>query len=132
LKKNDSILLSVGERQRLVPVSSIWAFTADGEYSEIHPVGGTSGLIRKSLKRWEEDLPSDLFVRIHRNTIINLNFIDQIKKLPDGRFMIFMRHAPVPFETSRRQSDEFEKRLQQKERNETNVSVSKNLVAIAE
>ena len=132
LKKEDSIMLSVGERQRLFPITAIWALTADGEYSEIHPVGCSSGLIRKSLKRWEEDLPPEMFVRIHRNTIINLDFIEQVKKLPDGRFMVFMHHASVPFETSRRQSEEFERRLQKKEQHETEKIVQKEQRAFVE
>ena len=71
-------------------------------------------------------------MRIHRNTIINLDFIEQVKKLPDGRFMVFMHHASAPFETSRRQSEEFERRLQKKEQHETEKIVQKEQRAFVE
>jgi two-component system LytT family response regulator len=115
LKKEDTILVQAGDRRRLLPLTQVRAITADGEYSEVHPLEGPSALLRKSLKHWENDLPADTFVRIHRNAIINLAYIERVQEKENGTFLVFVRQFATPFESSRRMSSEFEKRLLEKE-----------------
>ncbi|MBF0543770.1 MAG: response regulator transcription factor [Candidatus Riflebacteria bacterium] len=109
LENEDGIVLTISGRQKLVKVGMIIAITANGEYSEVHLKESESGLIRKALKSWEENLPRGKFNRIHRNAIINLDYIQKIQKLEDGRFKIFLTGFSQTFETSRRMTAEFEK-----------------------
>ncbi|NNF59431.1 MAG: response regulator transcription factor [Rhodothermaceae bacterium] len=50
---------------------------AEGVYVRIH-VGGTSHLLRESLRHVEERLDPTRFLRIHRSTVIN---VDRVKKI---------------------------------------------------
>ncbi|MBF0408300.1 MAG: response regulator transcription factor [Candidatus Riflebacteria bacterium] len=109
LTPEDGILLSISGRQKLVKISSIVAITSNGEYSEVHPFQSETGLVRKALKNWENELPKNKFIRIHRNTIVNLEMIKKVQKLEDGRCKIQLNGIPITFETSRRMNPEFEK-----------------------
>jgi len=111
LTEEDLIFLNEGGQKRFVQLTSICYITAEGEYSEVHFFEGASSLIRKPLKNWETDLPPETFIRIHRNAIINLNFIEKVERLPGGRANVFMKKTSRPFETSRRLTPEFEKRV---------------------
>jgi two-component system LytT family response regulator len=114
LRSDDSVLLTEDSRKRLIAVKNIRAITADGEYSEIHPEGSPSGLLRKSMKSWEEDLPADRFIRIHRNAIVNFDFIEHFERQEGGKFVIRVKGFPTPFESSRRLSSEFSRRISER------------------
>jgi two-component system LytT family response regulator len=56
-------------------------------YVKIH-VRDRFHLLRKSMKKLEEILPNDYFARVHKSSIINLQFIKSIKLLGNGEYEI--------------------------------------------
>lgn len=58
------------------PKDIIW-IEAQGYYSSIHRLDTTSTLLRKTLKEMEFLLPSEIFVRVNRSSIINKNYIER-------------------------------------------------------
>lgn len=66
-----------GEALIKLPLHDLFYIEVDGRYSLITARQG-SFLIQKSLKNLADRLPSQQFVRIHRNFIVNMNEIDKI------------------------------------------------------
>ncbi len=56
-------------------------------YVKIH-VNDRFHLLRKSMKKMSEILPTDHFVRVHKSGIVNLQYIKNIKKLSSGDYEI--------------------------------------------
>jgi CheY-like chemotaxis protein len=95
----DSVLVKTLTEKRLVKVSEIKSIFAYGEYSWVYWDGSEKGaLLRKSLKQWLCELPAEQFIRVHRRTIVNLDFMERVELLPGGRMQIRLRGAadPVP------------------------------------
>jgi len=69
----DLVHLKIGNgTTRFVSVADIVDIQADENYSTVRLGDGTRLLVRRTLKAWEELLPSEQFVRVHRTTIVNL------------------------------------------------------------
>jgi len=73
LAHSDLVYLRIGNgTTRFVPLSDIAAIESDENYTAVMLAGGNRLMVRRTLKSWEEALPSAQFVRVHRATIINL------------------------------------------------------------
>lgn len=74
----DRIAVRSGQKIEVVPVSGIIHIQAEGDYVMIHSEKGKF-LKEQTMKSLEEQLPSDKFVRVHRSSIVNIDFIAQIE-----------------------------------------------------
>jgi len=74
---------------KLIPIRDIRYFNADQKYVTVHHSGGES-LIDDALKSLEEEFADD-FVRIHRNALVALEQIDQLRKTDDGKTVVVLR-----------------------------------------
>lgn len=72
LRPDDIIHLSSGSSARFAPIMDLSAIEAEENYSLVHLADGSSVLVRRSLKAWEEILPTTQFMRVHRAVIVNL------------------------------------------------------------
>ncbi len=73
----EKIPVKKGNKTLLLSKNDITCISASGNYAEIFtPVG--KHLIRDSLHNLSEILDPDIFVRVHRSTIVNINFIQEI------------------------------------------------------
>ena len=95
----------------VVPYDAIKSIRADGEYAWVYWGKEESALVRKPLKQWAAELPRPQFARVHRNSIINLAFLDRLEKLPTGRVRAYLRDAPKPIQVSLRQSPQLNRDL---------------------
>lgn len=111
LKYDDCIFVPLKEGGKFIRLSSILAITAENEYSKITTAGGKNILIYRSLKKWEELLPENHFVRIHRSAIVNINSIREVKKMPNNTGQIFINDISEPFEMSRRYTSRIKERF---------------------
>lgn len=59
-------------------------------YVKIH-VSNRFHLLRKSMKNLEEILPKDHFARIHKSSIVNLQYIQHIKRLGNGEYEVQLK-----------------------------------------
>ena len=92
-----TFLVKTLTEKRLVKVSEIERIVAYGEYSWVYWHTSKKGaLLRKSLKQWLLELPSEQFIRVHRRAIVNLAWMDRIERLPGGRMQIRLRDTPEP------------------------------------
>ena len=101
--RSDSFLVKTLTEKLLVKVSEIDRIIAYGEYSWVYWNKNRKGaLLRKSLKHWESELPTEQFIRVHRHAIVNLAWMERIEKLPGGRLQIHLRDTPEPIPVSLR------------------------------
>jgi len=62
---------------------------AAGNYVRLH-VGGESHLFRESMKNMEARLDGELFVRIHRSAIVNVDHIRELQPWFHGEFVVIL------------------------------------------
>ena len=79
LDKDQGIIISDRRKSDFVKVNNIAFISAAGDHSEIHLAKGKIISAQKSLKEWEEILPSSIFYRTHRSYIVNINHIKEIQ-----------------------------------------------------
>jgi DNA-binding response OmpR family regulator len=111
LTENDRLFINVKNKPQIIKVGDIVFIKADGEYSNIHLNNGLKILKRKSLKEWEQQLPCNIFLRIHRSTIINVNYLDKIEKWHNRTYIIFLKHTAEKFIISQRYSSKIRSNL---------------------
>lgn len=102
LEYEDRLFLDFGERSRFLKISTIKCICADGDYTQVFTEDGKKHLVTKSLKEWEDRLPEKYFVRIHRSTIINLEFIEKVETWFSRSYQIHLREMKEPLTVSRR------------------------------
>ncbi len=102
LKYDDVLFVNFGRRAAFIKVSEIKCICAANVYSEIYAEDNKKALLLQSLNEWENRLPEKQFVRIHRSTIINLEFIERIEKKMNFSFNVYLRGLAEPFAISRR------------------------------
>jgi two-component system LytT family response regulator len=99
------VIKSAGE-VAFVSVAEIdWIEAAD-YYAALH-VGAKTHLLRRSISDLEQDLDSDVFCRVHRSTMVNLERIQALKLGEDGEYRVVIRDG-----TELRLSRRYRKQLQ--------------------
>ena len=66
-----------------VKFNSIVYLEAQNNYTKINMLDGRSIVASKTLKSFDELLPSELFFRIHKSYLINMNFVKRFFKIDD-------------------------------------------------
>lgn len=107
----DNIFLMVNNHFQFVKIGSIIKIISAGNYTEIHTSSKLKGLVLKSLKDWEARLPRNYFVRIHRNAIINLEFVDHVEGWFNYSYKIFLKEIDDPLVMSRRYAARLKERM---------------------
>jgi len=74
----ERIAIKNGQKIEVIPVSDIIYLQAEGDYVMIHS-GKGKFLKEQTMKSFESLLPTDKFVRVHRSSIVNVDFIAQIE-----------------------------------------------------
>jgi two-component system response regulator AlgR len=92
---------------KLVPINEILFFQADQKYVNVHHKGGEV-LIEEPLKQLEQEL-GDRFIRIHRNALVNKQYITGLIKTSEGHLQLTLRHTEQTLEVSRRHAPEVRK-----------------------
>lgn len=108
---NDNIFVLVNNHFQFVKIASIIKITSAGNYSEIYTSIKLKGLILKSLKDWEVKLPSNYFVRIHRNAIVNVEYVDHLEEWHNYSYKVFLKEIKEPLVLSRRYAAKLKERM---------------------
>jgi two-component system LytT family response regulator len=107
LEYEDRLFIEVDERSRFLKVSDIVVISAMGDYSQIYSSDGQKSLVLKPLKDWEERLPAKHFTRIHRSTIINVDYVERLESWFNRSYRIHIRQLAEPLVMSRRYAARF-------------------------
>ncbi len=97
-----SFLATKANRQFFVKLSEVKVLLAEGEYSRAFWGKDQTMMFRKPLKQWEQELPAQQFVRVHRKAIINLLFLDYVDQTPAGQPQVHLKEFNAPVEVSQR------------------------------
>lgn len=73
-----------------IPLSEIESIAAAGDYIEISSHGKTY-LNRQTLHSLVDDYGEEIFVRVHRSTLVNREHVESVKRLGKGRYQILLR-----------------------------------------
>jgi two-component system LytT family response regulator len=99
---NDTIFIEHCNKFYFVKVNSIIMISAATAYTEIITSNGLKLLAHKSMKEWETRLPQNSFIRIHRSTIINIDFIEKMDKWFNYSYRVYLKNIGNPISISRR------------------------------
>lgn len=103
------IPVKVGRRVRLIKVADIdWIEAAD-DFVNIH-VGEKSHLLGESMGKLLRKLDSDKFVRIHRSAIVNIDRVNEFRRLGGGDYEVILYNG-VKLRLSRRRKRNLESLL---------------------
>jgi two-component system LytT family response regulator len=80
LEAEQLILLNFDNKMNFIKIKDIHYIEAFGNYTKIYMVDGKLSITYNSIKGWASRLPEDLFIQIHRSTMVNLTHITKIER----------------------------------------------------
>jgi two-component system LytT family response regulator len=98
---DDRLMIEQKKNIHFIKVENIICIKAEREYTSLFEKGGKDYLVLKSIGDWQKKLPDEHFARVHRNSIINFNFIERSERLGNTA-KIFLVSIPEPISISRR------------------------------
>jgi two-component system response regulator AlgR len=97
------------EGLRLIPIDEVQYFLADQKYTTVRHVNGED-LIEDSLRLLESEFGA-AFVRIHRNALVGVKYLERIERNADGQYFVRLRGCEAPLQVSRRMAGELKERF---------------------
>ena len=97
------------EGLRLIPLEEVQYFLADQKYTTVRHVKGED-LIEDSLRLLEGEFGA-AFVRIHRNALVAVKYLERIERNADGQYFVRLRGCEAPLAVSRRMAGELKERF---------------------
>ncbi|WP_173912233.1 LytTR family DNA-binding domain-containing protein [Acinetobacter sp. Marseille-Q1618] len=94
----------------LIPIENIYYFLADQKYVTVRHKNG-SVLIDETLKDLEQEF-ADKFIRIHRNALISLDYLDGLEMVASGQYQVRCRELGEKLAVSRRHLPSLRERMQ--------------------
>lgn len=88
--QEQKIFVKEGDRIYFVNLLDIYRIESSGNYARIY-TNNNKLLIKKSLNQLEKTLDPNLFFRINRNEIIQLQFVQYVETLPKSRLLVRMQ-----------------------------------------
>jgi two-component system, LytTR family, response regulator len=102
---HQKIAIPDGEGLNFIKITDIIRFQSDGSYTYMHTIqNGKPTLISKPIGDYQDMLTNEVFVRIHRSHLINLQHVVKYVK-GEGGYAIMSDNSKV--EVSRRKKTEF-------------------------
>lgn len=103
------ISATVRNSLKLISVDDIFYFQADQKYVSVRHKEGEA-LIEEPLKELEKEFESR-FIRIHRNALVALQYIEQLLRSEDGKYRVVLRGLDEHLDVSRRHVSYVKERL---------------------
>ena len=89
-RRRERFAVRVRGQVLFVKASSLEWIGAEGNYARLH-TPEASYLIRESLQQLETELDPELFVRVHRSAIVNIERVSKLILGPEGAFSIVLQ-----------------------------------------
>jgi DNA-binding LytR/AlgR family response regulator len=86
-----TISVRTGKRLHIIPISEIVCLQAYGDYVNIMTLQGVY-LKEQTLKYFNEHLPEEQFVRVHRSYIVNINAIETIERYGRDQYLLLLKN----------------------------------------
>lgn len=95
-------VLIKGQHLEFINTEKIMYISADRDYTNVVMEDCRKHLVCRLIKEWESILPGDSFVRIHRSTIVNLEYVKKIEKWFNNTYKVYLKNQEEPLDLSRR------------------------------
>ncbi len=86
----ERIVVKDGSKITIIPVETLRWIEAQDDYVKIHSEGGKF-MKKKTMKFFEDRLDPNMFIRIHRSSIININSIKQMELYEKDSYRVIMK-----------------------------------------
>jgi two-component system LytT family response regulator len=103
--KDRKIFIKDGEKRFFIPLHEIYLIESLENYTRLF-FQDKKAMQRRSLRQWEEILDKNIFFRINRTEIININYIQKVSSTSGGRLEVQLKTGEL-LEVSNRQSAKF-------------------------
>lgn len=111
LEFQDRLLLKLDTSLGFLKISTIVCITSAGDYSEVLCTNKKKFLVHKSMAEWETRLPRAFFNRIHRTTIVNMEYVDRLEEWFNNSYRVYMKGIEEPYVMSRRYVTKLKQKL---------------------
>jgi two-component system, LytTR family, response regulator len=79
-RADDTVLVHTDAGDRFVPLAQISAVFSNENYSDVQLRSGERFLTRRTMKAWEDLLPREQFLRVHRQSLVNIGCIESHRR----------------------------------------------------
>ena len=86
----ERIFVKTGNKIDVVPVEDIIHLNADDDYVEII-TSDRKYLKKETMNNYEKSLPQDIFIRVHRSSIINTNYIEKLERYGKESYIVILK-----------------------------------------
>lgn len=86
------LVVRAGGKTVFLRLDEIEWVEASGNYVRLH-ANGQSYVLRDSMKNMEAKLDPELFVRIHRSAIVNVDYIRELEPYFHGEYVVILRNG---------------------------------------
>jgi len=111
LAYDDRLFLTKNGSSKFIKVNTILSITANKDYSYINSLDEKKIIILRTMKEWEKRLPEKYFARIHRSTIVNLEYIEKVEKWFNYSYHVYLKGVEKPFQMSRRYASKLKEKF---------------------
>ncbi|MBI3124437.1 MAG: response regulator [Ignavibacteriales bacterium] len=109
---NEYIFLKSKKETGFHLINKIIVIKSLKDYTNIYLKDDKSIMLHRTLVEWEKKLPAEKFLRIHKQTLINRDYIENIEQTTSNRFLITLINYPKKLEVSQRYSRKLKKLFQ--------------------
>lgn len=111
LDYSDHIFINDKKNPGFYPIKNIFLIKTLRDYTQVYLYGDKRFFLRRSMRNWEEKLPKDKFVRIHKQTMVNVSHIEKLEPISSNRFLVTMKEHHEKLVVSQRFSHKLKKLL---------------------
>lgn len=98
---NGNILIKYHNKTIPLKTKKIVYIKAENQYSQLVCEDNRRFLVRKSLESWENTLPADHFLRVHRSNLVNIEYVEKVDTT-HGSAKVVLKDSQDSIEVSRR------------------------------
>ncbi|MBN2526432.1 MAG: response regulator transcription factor [Deltaproteobacteria bacterium] len=101
-REDDKVFIAASTGRLFVNCSQIQSIsTVGGNYLLIKRISGAEHLVRGTVKDWEQKLPPELFLRVHRNAIVNVSRIRCLTRIAPRKHAVVLVDDSTEYSISR-------------------------------
>jgi DNA-binding LytR/AlgR family response regulator len=93
------ISVAQGRTVRLITLDEVCYFKADNKYTLV-VTAATQSMINKTIKELVDELDPDVFLQIHRGTVVNVNAIAAVHRDLHGRLEVRLKQRKDTLQVS--------------------------------
>ncbi|MGE9290186.1 MAG: LytR/AlgR family response regulator transcription factor [Puniceicoccales bacterium] len=85
-----------GEDLHIIRYNNLTHIRSEGAYTYVYQKKFPPVFLRRSIREWEESLPSPPFERLDRSLILNVTLVDHIKQIHRDKSQVFLNDSDKP------------------------------------